>query len=107
MLVIKNEIENWREHAYAIVSEEVERESFYDEVAEEIRDETLRLYQDAGFDYEITRKGQSVGAFAIVQDGTEAEKDAFRAALDAALDALKPRVAKMVAQEIAADSAAE
>lgn len=74
MLIIKNELENWREYTHGD-----------DELAQVVRDATLNRLGHMGIDYQVTHKPQRVGVLVIVQDGTREERKAFRLALDDAI----------------------
>lgn len=91
--------ENWRE----LLTDEIDAaeraagvdadQTFYNEFAEALRDETLRRLT---VDYSRAHQ-QSVGAFEIIQSGTAEE----RAAFDAALESAKPAVVRLLNQAVA------
>lgn len=95
MLKIRTETEDWREIVNGwVLDAEDERPDFeVDQLADELCCDVLRLLNDAGVEYERAYH-QSVGAFAIVQAGDEAEREAFDTAIEAATADLKKSIAR-------------
>ena len=87
MLRLRMNTEDWREKVTGWVGQDEDVDALADELCGDV---LTRLAAD-GVEYERAHQ-QSVGAFAIVQGGTPAERAAFDAALDAAVRLMKTTV---------------
>ena len=103
MLTLRFNTEDWLEALSATI-DEVEAEvgcdfdmTFYAELADDLLREVLNRLGDAGVEYERAWR-QSVGAFVIVQAGTDKDRQAFAEALVLAIDCIRPRVEDAVRQ---------
>lgn len=93
MLKIKTETECWREvvNGWVLDADDDRPVHEVDQLADELCNDVLRRLSEAGVDYERAYS-QSVGAFAIVQAGDQAERDAFDNASCDAVAAMRQAV---------------
>lgn len=92
MLKISNAKENWRD-ALGDLQDELD-EGDIDTAAEILQRETLRaLTIDSNVDYD-TVYSQSVGAFVLVQSGSEAERREFGISLESGINKVRAWMAQ-------------